>query len=456
MREYITIAKKILTLVGIIGLFATLLILVGCSSEIQTDQKTSSNSTLFGDDLESLFRDGYNVFEVTALPARPTVGVPMEFQFEGFDTDTAVVAYECTADPNTLEDPEVFNPDEFSLYTCASFNSNELNNNTLARTLNDVGLTVHLFLFLVREQQGETTGRYAGSTIVDVQPAGGGNSECERPGPNNTGPTGNLTTISRDEIHTRIRNGERTFEDFDIQGRVVIQGNTAVDGLTFRNFKINAQGGPYGIYFDSGTSGHLLEDGEIFDMTAAGIAGHGFTARRLEIHESGHDGVKPASNSIIICNWIHHLGAMVGAHADGVQITAGIENVIISHNTIDVPDGLAGYHGANAAVIITNGEAPPLDGIDNPPRNILIEGNLLNGGKQTIYVRNNNADSNPNNDNDNGPPENVTIKDNRFGRDHADNGGIFSTDETVVYCASGNVWDDTNEEVFFNNSSSCE
>ena len=426
MKYYSLRSHRTFVFLTAIWLAATTLLFSNCSSEIHSEQQTSSNTTEFGDDLESLFRGGYDTFRVHAVPVRPTVGEAMEFHFDGFDTETAVVAYECTADPDTLADPDVFDPDEFSLYDCSSFNINQLNNNILVRTLEDVGLAVHLFLYLVREQQGEAPGRYAGSTLVDVQPEGGGSGECDKPGPHNTGPItpDNLTRVSRDYVHANMVDGA-VFEGLDIDGNV----NVTANNVTFRNFKLDAGTAPFAFRMDYGKTGILFEDGEIIGMDSAALYGSEFTARRLNIHESGHDAIKSQYNVYIECSWIHHLGTIPEAHADGNQTRHGA-NLTFRRNNFDMPIDLPGY-ASNAALINMTHQGP----IDN----MLIEENWINGGNYSVYFE----------DKGYGAPSNTRLINNRFGRDYRFgplvNDGGYSTH------IEGNVWDDTGELMDINN-----
>jgi hypothetical protein len=66
---------------------------------------------------------------------------------------------------------------------------------------------------------------------------------------------------------------------------------------------------------------------------------------------------------------------------------------------------------------------------------VLIENNYLNGGAYTIYSRDY--------ENGYGPPTNVTIRGNSFGRDYLY--GILSEDGSQTW--ENNRWADTGEQI---------
>ena len=168
-------------------------------------------------------------------------------------------------------------------------------------------------------------------------------------------------------------------------------------------------------------------------VDSAGILGRNFTARRLNIHESGGDGIKAFGNVLVEDCWIHHLGMNPGAHADGDQTRNG-SNFVFRHNNIDMPvpespNGTTGY--ASNGTFMIQDELGPVD-------NFLIQDNWLNGGNYTIMLGNE----------DFGGPSNIQIVGNRFGRDYRY--GTMRPDGLTVI-ASGNVWEDTGEPLPWNN-----
>ena len=253
-----------------------------------------------------------------------------------------------------------------------------------------------------------------------VQFGGGVVSETAKPGPTNTGPT-NSSALTPSGSITITQDGA-VVENVDISGIVRIQANN----VTIRNFRINGGGASYGIQATYGYSGSIIEDGEIYNINSAGIYGGGFTARRLNIHESGGDAVKPTSNVVFETSWLHHLGTNDGAHADGFQSVGG-NNYIFRYNNCDMPVTDPPPYKSNACFIIQTNNSP----IDD----VLIENNWLNGGNFTVYVTDKG--------NGHGAPTNARILNNRFGRDYRF--GLFRTDGNPVI--SGNVWDDTGEIV---------
>lgn len=247
-----------------------------------------------------------------------------------------------------------------------------------------------------------------------------------KPGPSNTGPTtDSLESIGGVTITDTWLNsqngGSRVVEGKSFTGQVTIEAND----VTLRNFVITS-GSAYGIRATNGNTGIVIEDGEIKGMSSAGLYGGGFVAKRLNIHDSGVDAVKSTSDMALESSWFHHLGTTPGAHADGVQMVAGNNNVFRG-NYCDMPFPAPAGYLANTCFIIQTNNAP----IDN----IAIEYNWLNGGNITIQIRDKGAGY--------GAPTNVGIKNNRFGRDYQFD--LFKLDGTVAL--EGNVWDDTSEAV---------
>jgi len=248
-----------------------------------------------------------------------------------------------------------------------------------------------------------------------------------KPGPNNTGPSDEGALVPSGSITANV-NGQ-VIENVSVTGTITI----LADNVTIRNFRINAGFGPYGIHALNGSYTDLLiEDGEIYNTSSSGILGKDFTARRLNIHESGGDGIKSRGNVLVEDCWIHHVGTIPTAHADGNQ-TRGGSNFVFRHNNIDMPistspNGQSGYL-SNATFMIREGVGQ----IDN----FLIEDNWLNGGNYTILLNN-----------DTGGPSNMQIIGNRFGRDYRY--GTIKLDGIAV-TASGNVWDDNGLPMTWNN-----
>jgi hypothetical protein len=163
----------------------------------------------------------------------------------------------------------------------------------------------------------------------------------------------------------------------------------------------------------------VIEDGEIYGAKGDGVYGLGYTARRLNVHHNGGDGLKHQGNGAVENCWVHHLGTEVGSHADGVQIMSG-SGIVIRGNYFDMPINQAGSD-SNSAVFIRTAFGP----IDN----IIIDANWMNGGNYTVYSVGYKGVI----------PTRVRITNNRFGRDYRY--GTLDTEGDAI--ASGNVWDDS-------------
>lgn len=249
--------------------------------------------------------------------------------------------------------------------------------------------------------------------------------DINKPGPTNTGPT-NPERLVKTNTFTVTKDGA-VIENVDVTGYI----NIKASNVTIRNFRVTAARDTYyPIRIFDGFTNVVLEDGEIngSGVALANILGVNYTARRLNIHHSGADGLKGISNTNVEKCWIHHLGMMLGAHADGIQISRGSNFRIVGNNfdmPIDEPGTLS-----NATVFIK----PDLGNIEN----VLIDGNWLNGGNYTIYsvdlvslgvVKN--------------TTKNVVITNNRFGRKYKY--GIKNVKPDTVW--KDNVWDDDGTQV---------
>lgn len=238
-----------------------------------------------------------------------------------------------------------------------------------------------------------------------------------KPGPSNTGPydlsllqpTGSMTITTDGAI----------IENIDLTGRIKIEA----DNVTIRNFRIDATGTSYGILTNSGYTGLLLEDGEIMNMSSAAILGTGFTALRLNIHDSGGDGFKVQSGTnptLVAYSWIHHLGTNDSAHADGNQSRSGA-NITFLYNNCDMPITDPAPYKSNACFMLQTAEGP-LD-------NMTIKNNWLNGGNFTLYCAG----------------TRLKVTGNKFGRDYRF--GIRNDCDNADTLWDNNVWEDTGEVI---------
>ncbi|MEM9800190.1 MAG: LamG domain-containing protein [Planctomycetota bacterium] len=294
----------------------------------------------------------------------------------------------------------------------------------------DIGRTTATVDFINVAEPFGTTQREVGVTVFPEGSNGGGG----KPGPGNTGPTnpGILQPIS----------GFDVFEDGAVIENVAISGPIRIyaDNVTIRNFRLDGNGSAFGIYSRDGGVNLVIEDGEIVDCDAAAIAGRHWTARRINMHELGSDGVKCDGNNVLEGCWIHRLGVNPGAHADGNQTRGGgnCEDIVIRGNNFDmpIPDGPNGPgppYASNATLFISTavGEI----------NNLIIDGNWLNGGNFTVYLRDKGRGY--------GYPQNVVMTNNRFGRDYRH--GVLVNDTQGTAVITGNRWDDTNELMSINN-----
>lgn len=236
-----------------------------------------------------------------------------------------------------------------------------------------------------------------------------------KPGPENTGPYNESLLMPTGSM--TITEDGAVIENIDLTGRIKIEA----DNVTIRNFRINADGTHYGILNNQGYSGLWLEDGEIMNMNSAAIIGTGYTALRLNIHDSGGDGLKVQSGTaptLVAYSWIHHLGKNAGAHADGNQSRSGA-NITFFYNNCDMPITDPAPYKSNACFMLQAAEGP-LD-------NFTIKNNWLNGGNYTIYC----------------DGTRLSIVGNLFGRDYRY--GISNGCNNADTVWANNRWEDTGE-----------
>jgi hypothetical protein len=249
----------------------------------------------------------------------------------------------------------------------------------------------------------------------------------DKPTAVNTGYSGTLMNYNGDN---HITVAGTVLENFSFSETIYIEANDVV----IRNFKMDATGEIYGFVIDSGCSGVLLVSGEISNMSSAAILGTGFTAQKLNIHDSGGDGIKPHGLNgypvLVEACFIHHLGWADDAHADGCQIQGG-RNITFRYNTIDMPDETSANwpgHPYKASGVFE---------LQYEVINFVIEYNWLNGGGYTIR-RDKYAPSPAGDYFSSG----VYVRNNKFGRDFD-----FSVSSGTYEEWIGNTWEDTGEIV---------
>ena len=161
----------------------------------------------------------------------------------------------------------------------------------------------------------------------------------------------------------------------DVHGSVVI---TAPNVVVKRSRFTGTGTTPWAIQTrDAGSV--LIEDVTIEgNYTDAGIAYANWTAERVEIVGMTNDGAKMGNNVTIRDSWIHGFHPEDGAHADGLQLTEDVGNILVQHNQIDPGGGI----GANSAIFLSPDLGPQVSGAGP----VTLDGNVLGGGGYTLYV----------------------------------------------------------------------
>lgn len=208
-----------------------------------------------------------------------------------------------------------------------------------------------------------------------------------------------------------------------VRGTITI----AADDVTIRNTLIQGGGSLYPIRVEGGTTGTLIEHVEVDNLGDTGIgillSGSG-TVRYVDIH-SAEDGIRIQSDDVTLeYSYIHDLQRQPGGHHDTVQIRSG-DNVTLRGNNLQ-PYVASTDDPMNAALQI--GSLAGSDRISN----LLVTGNLMNGGNFTINGGGRNE------------VDSARYSDNQFGREfrYAPIGNL----QHSVF-ESSNVWFDTGEPV---------
>ena len=233
----------------------------------------------------------------------------------------------------------------------------------------------------------------------------------EFPGPESTGVPAGVALEPSGPV-TVERDGT-VLDGLDVDGCLKI----AASDVVIRRSRIRCAG-YFPIHVTEEARGVLIEDVEIDgtgDVRSIAVSGGNYTLRRANVHDVG-DGPRMGSNTVVEDSWIHDLVVEKGSHNDGIQSTGG-SNIRILRNRIEHP------HEQTSCILI---------GADlGPIHDVLIQGNLLNGGNYTVYAGGDEGYSD------------IRIVGNRFGRDAVY--GTHSLQPGVEF--SGNVWDDTGKPV---------
>jgi hypothetical protein len=246
-----------------------------------------------------------------------------------------------------------------------------------------------------------------------------------QPGESNTGVSAPELLHASGSIN--VTTDGAVIENLDITGTLTINA----DNVTVRNCRITAPNTAYAVKMNSGVN-LLIEDCEITGPQAdTGLVGANFTARRLNIHHLGGDGIKPRGDNLIEACWVHNLGMEEGSHADGVQIRTSDGspqyNIVLRGNYFDMPHSKSqgqttrpeyDAYGSNACVFV-----------ECPTPGFIAEGNWFNGGNYCVGLGSGGA----------------VYRNNYFGRDF--NWGIWwssSSDKWNADSWINNRWMDTN------------
>jgi hypothetical protein len=233
----------------------------------------------------------------------------------------------------------------------------------------------------------------------------------EFPGPGNTGVPDGLELKSVGSFTVK-RDGS-VLDRLDVDGCLRITASN----VTVRRSRIRCAA-YFPIQVTEEARNVLLEDVEIDglgDTKTTAVGSANYTLRRANVHDVG-DGPRMGDNTVVEDSWIHDLVVTKDSHSDGIQSTGG-SNIKILHNRIEHP------HEQTSCILI----GADLDRISD----VLVEGNLLNGGNYSVYVGGDKGYGN------------IRIVGNRFGRDAVY--GTHSLQPNVMF--SGNVWNDTGKPV---------
>ncbi len=237
-----------------------------------------------------------------------------------------------------------------------------------------------------------------------------------RPDVSNTGvPVG---TVLRPSGPLVVTEDAAVIDGLDVDGCMQVKAHR----VTIRRTRIRCADW-FPIRVHRGYRATLVEDVEIDGLgvpNSIGVSGAYLTLRRVNIHAVG-DGVRVGSHSLYEHNFIHDLAIGEGSHNDGMQVTGTVTNATIRGNTIV-------HVRRQTSAIIVKADQGPI-------RDVLIEGNLLDGGTYTLY-----AYSTQQHD-----TQYVTVRHNRFGRGHVY--GPVATKKLQGLRWEGNVWDDSEEPI---------
>lgn len=197
-----------------------------------------------------------------------------------------------------------------------------------------------------------------------------------KPGVSNTGVKAG-TRLTAYTGPLRITTDNVVIENAEINGCIVLKAKN----LTIKNSRIRcATKSLSGRVINVGDGASFYgEDIELDGMgvTEMGIGFSNWKLVRANIH-STNDGARLGWNSTVEDSWIHDMARKGALHPDCLQTTGG-QNITVRNNTLDV------YNAAdkdlnNSAIMIGSETSGAL-------KNMLIEGNYMNGGNYTLNMR---------------------------------------------------------------------
>lgn len=198
---------------------------------------------------------------------------------------------------------------------------------------------------------------------------------CGWPGVSNTGPSGNLTTMSSG----MTINTPGVYTNLDIKGYL----NINASNVTVRNFKLSSINYGYtALRIDPSATNVVLEDCEVNPNFVTQFAIWGYdniTIRRCELQRAGN-AIQARQNLVFQDNYCHDIDDVANDgdnwHTNcviAVNDSRGVSGWNISHNTmrLGTPGGLKYYSGVINTLLASNN---------------LIENNLIANGSFTMYL----------------------------------------------------------------------
>lgn len=246
--------------------------------------------------------------------------------------------------------------------------------------------------------------------------------EARWPDQTNTGVPDGVTL--RDSGSVEVKEDGAVIDGLHIRGELTISANDVV----VRNTIVETNTDLYAVLITNGVTGVVLENIEVNNLDGAGInvyfQGGSGVLRAADIR-AGVDGVRIEADDVVVeDSYIHHLHRQPDGHHDTIQIRKG-DNVTLRRNNLQA------YNPETKDPMNSALQIGSLVG-DDQISNLLVEGNLMNGGTYTISGGGR------------GEVDSAVYRGNQFGRDYmyGTHGGL----ENSTWDSS-NVWKDTGQPV---------